>query len=44
VTKVTGHDIPLACASLLTVAEEKSHGGLNKTESLKSKTQPAKFR
>ena len=44
VTKVTGHDIPLACASLLTVAEEMSHGGLNKTESLKSKTLAAKFR
>jgi hypothetical protein len=34
VTKVTGHDIPLACASLLTVAEEISHGGLYKSKIL----------
>ena len=33
-TKVTGHDIPLACASLLTVAEEISHGGLYKSKIL----------
>ena len=44
VTKVSIHDILQAYASLLTVAEEISHGGLYKTESLKSKTQPAKFR
>ena len=33
-TKVTGHDIPLACASLLTVAEEIRHGGLYKSKIL----------
>ena len=36
-TKVTGHDIPLACASLLTVAEEISHGGLYKSRSFEIK-------
>ena len=42
VTKVTGHDIPLACASLLTVAEEISLWPLQKQVLENKKRWPAR--